>query len=78
MATTEWLLESFTLVDDGTIDTVIRCDDTGVKFRFDAEYTVDYRDEQTGELDLAAFLENVWEWNEINTEEEDLFFDCSC
>ena len=78
----EWLLENFSLVDDGTIDTIIRCNDTEVEFRFPAEYAVDYRDEETGELDLEAFLELVWECDIIHNVNEDeeykLFFDCSC
>ena len=50
------LLERFSLVDDGTMDTVIRNNRTGQEFRFDSEFAADYRNVYTGELNEERFL----------------------
>ena len=46
-------LDDVTLIDDGTLDTVIRV--KGTTLRFDSAR--EFRDEFTGALDLAAFVE---------------------
>lgn len=53
----ELLPEDCTLVDDGTMDTVISV--CGELQRFDCDTAADYRDDETGELDLDGFIEDV-------------------
>ena len=49
----------FTLLDDGTLDTVIlaecQCCGASDELRFDCEYASYYRDSISGALDLEAF-----------------------
>ena len=53
--TLDQLLRDFSLGDDGTMDTVIVHDETGIEIRFSTESAYSYRDE-TGVLDLGSFL----------------------
>jgi hypothetical protein len=45
----------YVLIDDGTLDTVLRCGSCGVIVRFDPDYAAPFRDEG-GTLDLKAFV----------------------
>lgn len=47
----------FTLLDDGTMDTVVQVDATGEEIRFSGETAADYRDE-SGALDFEAFVDD--------------------
>ena len=46
------------LIDDGTLDTVLKLDDR--EFRFSQDHVADYRSKD-GELDLDEFVEDEWE-----------------
>ena len=49
----------FTLIDDGTLDTVVKCDKCGYEMRYNAaSCAVDYRD-VTGALNFRKFVEEV-------------------
>ncbi len=61
--------DDFSLVDDGTLDTVIRDDGTGEEFRFSQEFVSEYRDELTGELDFEHFIRDQFtddKWYIVN------------
>ena len=58
-------LDDVELIDDGTLDTVIRIDD--YDYRFSLEQVSAYRDEETGELDIEDF------WQEIEGEINGVF-----
>lgn len=48
-------MTDFTLIDDGTLDTVVRCDNCGNETRLSLDCASDYRDPDTGELTQSAF-----------------------
>ena len=57
--------DSFVLVDDGTLDTVLSCVLCGAELRF--LDTSDYRDED-GTLDVDQFVTDMFEAGELNHE----------
>jgi len=59
------------LSDDGTLDTILRLDD--VEMRYSQEFTADYRDEETGDLDLDAMLDDVFD--ELADEARERFYE---
>jgi hypothetical protein len=62
---------TFSLVDDGTMDTVVKCYCDKCKRtwgeRFGGEYVAEYRNPETGELDEDAFFAEI---------AEDVYCDC--
>lgn len=56
---------SFTLVDDGTLDTVIKCDHCGIEYRFNYDGSLDEEESQDG---YPAFVE--WCMNDMDADHE--------